>query len=253
MNITININPRRIVRGLIYFTVSLLLAGIISHILKYSLGLLPGLFHWFNIDGEKNFPAAFASALLLLCAALLLLITVAKQTAQDSSARHWAGLVGVFSLLATDEWLSYHERVGEFIQTRLPASGVFHFAWIIAGIAFVALIGLIYIRFLWRLPQRYRRLFLMAAGIYILGAIGMEMVAGYYADQQQQWSRTLWLAMTTVEEGLEMVGVLTFLYALLTYVQDSIGELNICIVPFSEQPSTRIAISSVRANRSHRK
>jgi hypothetical protein len=249
MNITLNINPRRIIRGLSYFTVGFLLTGIISHILKYSLGLLPGLFRWLNVDGEKNFPAAFSSALLLLCAALLLLITIAKQTEQASSARYWAGLVGIFSLLAADEWLSYHEKIGGFIHTWLPASGVFHFAWITVGIAFVALIGLIYMRFLWRLPQPYRRLFLMAASLYILGAIGMEMVAGYYADQQQQWSRTIWLAMTTLEEGLEMVGVIIFIYALLTYIQDSIGELKICIMPFSEQSSPTRVLSSVRSHR----
>ena len=233
MSVTINVKSRKLVRGLSYFTVGFLLAGIFSYILKYDFGLMPGLFHWFDVDGEKNFPSAFSSALLLLCAALLLIIAVAKRANDDPFTRHWAGLGCIFILLGTDEWLSFHEKLGIFMETRMPTSNAFHFAWIIVGIAFVAFVGLAYGRFLLRLPKSYRRLFLAAAGIYISGAIGMEMVGGYYVDNHHQWSTAIWLLLTTIEEGLEMLGTLTFAYALLTYIQSSIGELNVRILPAS--------------------
>lgn len=96
--------------------------------------------------------------------------------------------------------------------------------------------GLAYGRFLLRLPQSYRRLFLASAGIYISGAIGMEMAGGYYVDNHYHWNPAIWLVLTTIEEGLEMLGTLTFAYALLTYIQSSIGELNVRIIPSSVIP-----------------
>ncbi len=243
MSVTINVKSRKIVRGLSYFAVGFLLAGIFSHILKYGFGLMPELFRWFNIDGEKNFPSAFSAALLLLCAALLFVISVAKQANNDPFTRHWVGLGCIFGLLGTDEWVSLHEKAGILLKTRLPTSNAFHFAWILIGFVFVATVGLAYGRFLSRLPQQYRRLFLTAAGIYITGAIGMEMVGGYYVDNHQQWSPTIWLLLTTVEEGLEMLGTLTFAYALLTYIQSSIGELNVRILPSVAKPSVATSLA----------
>lgn len=231
MSVTINVSSRKLVRGLSYFTVGFLLAGIGSYILKYDFGLAPALFRWFDIDGEKNFPSAFSSGLLLLCAALLLIIAVAKGANNAPFTRHWAGLGCIFVLLGTDEWLSFHEKLGIFMETRVPTSNAFHYAWIIVGLAFVTFVGLAYGRFLLRLPKSYRRLFLAASGIYISGTIGMEMVGGYYVDNHHQWNPAIWLVLTTIEEGLEMLGTLTFAYALLTYIQSSIGELNVRILP----------------------
>lgn len=244
MSVTIDIKSRKIVRSLSYFAAGFLLASIASHILKYGFGLMPELFRWFNIDGEKNFPAAFSAALLLLCAVLLLIVAVAKRADSDPFTYHWMGLSCIFLLLGTDEWVSLHEKAGIFISTRLPTSNAFHFAWIVIGLIFVAAVGLTYGRFLARLPRQYRRLFLIAAGIYITGAIGMEMVGGYYVDNHQQWSPTIWLLLTTIEEGLEMIGMLIFAYALLTYIQTFIGELNIRIAPSaitSLAPSEQLA------------
>lgn len=229
MGLTINLQSRKIVIILGCFALGFLLSSTVSHILKYGFGQVPGLFRWFNIDGEKNFPAAFSAALLLFCAALLLLIAGFKHAIHSREAHHWAGLGMIFLLLASDEWLSFHEKLGSAIQDWLPRNSVFHFAWIAAGAVFVIAVGLAYWKFLLRLPKRYCRLFLMAAGIFITGAIGMEIAAGFYAVNHQQWSRTVWLLLTTVEEGLEMAGVLTFIYALLTYIQEFIGELRIRI------------------------
>ncbi len=247
MGFTVKVSSRKIVAGLGYFALGFLLAGVLSHSLTYGFGLAPGLFRWFNTDGEKNFPAMFSCLLLLLSSALLLLITGAKRSANQPLILHWGGLTVLFSLLAADEWLSFHEKIGGAIQAVLPTGSIFHFAWIIVGLALVATVGLAYSGFLARLPGRYRRLFLTAAAIYILGAIGMEMVGGYYAEHHQQWSRAIWLTLTTIEEGLEMFGILTFIYALLSYIREFVGELKVSVLPLPEIPHR-----SAEASSSHR-
>lgn len=233
------VRPRTVVRTLGYFSLGFLFSGILSHQLKHSFGLLPGLAHWFNTDGEKNFPALFSCGLLLLSASLLLVITLAKRRERDRYTVAWSGLTVIFTGLAVDEWMSYHEQFTDIVKNApvaLPSDGIFHFAWIVAGIAFIAVIGFAYRNFLAQLPRQYARWFLAAAALYILGAIGLEMVAGYYADNHQQWNRLIWLGLTTVEEGLEMFGIITFIYALLHYIKNTIGDLNIHIEPAAGFP-----------------
>ena len=50
-------------------------------------------------------------------------------------------------------------------------------------IGFVLIVGLAYARFLFELPAKTRNLFLIAATLYVEGALGIEMVGGYYSSQ----------------------------------------------------------------------
>ena len=228
MNLTIR--SHKLVNFLCYFAISFLSLGIISHTLKYDLGLLPDFYRWFNTDGEKNFPALFSSLLLMFAAVLLLVITVAKHQSRDRYTLSWGLLALIFCGLSADEWMSFHEKMTDVVgnsAVALPTQGIFHFAWIVVGIAFVAAVGLAYRNFLIALPRQYARLFLKAAALYISGAIGLEMAAGYYAENHQQWNRLVWLGFTTVEEGLEMFGIILFIYALLHYIQNVMGGLNL--------------------------
>jgi len=248
MDFTINIRTRFIVKSLAYFAIGLLLAGVISHSLKYDFDRLPALYRWLNTDGEKNFPAAFSSGLLSICSVLTLLIAVHKSLIKDRFTLYWGGLSLLFAALAADEWLSFHEQMSDVIRPLLPVSGIFHFAWILAGMAFLAVVGLIYWRFLINLPPRYRRWFVLSAVVFVTGAIGMEMLGGYYADTHQQWNRNIWLGLTTVEEGLEMFGVIIFIRALLSYIQDFVGEVTLCLNPPALNSPVRSRYSEMSAN-----
>ncbi|MEL7521373.1 MAG: hypothetical protein AAGJ80_07105 [Cyanobacteria bacterium J06553_1] len=224
MDVTISIQTRKIALRLSYFAIGFLLAGVVSHSIKYDVNALPDLYRWFGTDGEKNLPAAFSCGLLLVASTLLGVITVNKRENCDRFTLHWGSLSLIFSLLALDEWMSFHERLTDVVKTVVPAVGIFHFAWIIIGMAFSLLIGLLYRQFLKQLPHPYRRLFLIAAGLFLLGAIGMEMLSGHYVENHQQWNRNSWLALTTIEEGLEMFGMIVFIHTLLRYISTFIGH-----------------------------
>lgn len=227
MNFTINVFPLRITKCLALFAIGLLIASVISHSVEYDLKLTSDVHRWFNADGEKNFPSAFSSGLLLFSSLLTAIITAYKSRVKDKFVVYWAGLCGLFGLLAADEWLSFHEQLSASVHSVLPVSGLFHFAWVIAGLAFSAAFGLTYVRFIGHLPAAYRRGFLIAAATFIAGAIGMEMLSGYYADTHQQWNRNIWLGLTTVEEGLEMLGVILCIKSLLTYIRELVGDIDI--------------------------
>src|SRR5690606_22420776 len=94
-------------------------------------------------------------------------------------------------------------------------SGFLEFGWLLVGIPLVILFGLAYLRFWLHLPGPTRRLFAIAAGLYIGGAIFIESISANFYSQDEGASFR-YLAVATVEELCEMLGVVVLIYALLS-------------------------------------
>ena len=127
-----------------------------------------------------------------------------------------------------DEASSTHELLTTPLRNLLQTSGFLYFAWVIPGLAFVLAIAIIFWRFLMHLPTRTRRLFVVAAIVYIVGVIGTELVAGWYVELYGRNNLT-YSFLVTLEETLEMTGIIVFVYALLDYMTVNLGELRIRI------------------------
>jgi hypothetical protein len=56
---------------------------------------------------------------------------------------------------------------------------------------------------------------LLAAGIYIFGAAGVEAISGWWAESQSSGSTAL-LLVSTVEENLELIGTTLFILVVLS-------------------------------------
>jgi hypothetical protein len=94
--------------------------------------------------------------------------------------------------------------------------GFLYFAWVIPGILVVALLSIAYLRFLGHLPLLTRLRLILSGSIYVAGALGMELVGGYVADYHPNQS-VMRGALSTIEEFLEMSGIVLLIYTLLIY------------------------------------
>ena len=119
------------------------------------------------------------------------------------------------------------ESLVDPVRTLLGDSdlGFFYWAWVLPGIVLVTALGLFFSRFLLDLPATVRIRFLTAATIYIVGAIGFELVGGRYVEMYGDQNLTVSL-IATVEEGLEMAGIIYFIWALLKYYADNYQEVR---------------------------
>jgi hypothetical protein len=100
--------------------------------------------------------------------------------------------------------------------------------------------GLSYLKFLLHLPAKTRWRFVVAATLYLGGAIGMELIGGRYADLHGM--ENLAYSMTaTVEESLEMAGVIVFIYTLLNYIADNYQEIRLRLDNFEENSQSLAA------------
>ena len=194
----------------------------------------------FDVDGEGNIPAFYSAATLLICAILLAVITTIKRQTKDSYFWHWGGLSIIFLFLTWDEAVQIHEKLMNAPMLykildwlKIEASGLLNFPWVIVGILAVIVVFIIYWKFLLSLPRKLQRLFIIAASLYVGGAIGMEMIGGLvlgnssHLDSYQ--NNILYILSISLEEILEMLGVILLIYSLLKYISSLLEKITINI------------------------
>lgn len=170
----------------------------------------------FDLDAERNLPTLVEVGLLLCSAQLLLLLALRSQEAGDGTASGWWVLAAGFLLLAVDEAWSFHERLVEPMNGLLGSSlpRVLAYSWVVPGMAGVAAVAVVLARFLWRLPRRLALRLVGAGAVFIGGCIGMEMVGIAYLSRPRP-SMMVYAVIATMEESLEMSGVVLLIRALL--------------------------------------
>jgi hypothetical protein len=182
-------------------------------------GLVRLLFSLFFLDGEGNVPAIFSTWLFLLNAVIFLIVWKAAGRSGDSH-KIWLFLSSVFVFLALDESISIHERLIDPLRQALGATGIFYYAWIIPYGVGVVLLAIVAIPVFWRMQKRIRFWFGLSAATYLVATIGLEMISGKYLVMMNEQKDIVWIFMVTVEESLEMVGLIILVYAQLLLLRD---------------------------------
>ncbi len=186
-----------------------------------------GLVRMFDVNLENNIPSLYSALLLLTTGVLLLGIAIARNTMRQAYYHHWLGLAAVFFFLSVDEWAKIHERFIVPLRSILNVTGYLRSAWIIPyGIALLILV-IVYLRFLMNLPVRTRLLVIFAGICYVMGAIAVEAIAsnrsivsgGDIGD----------IALSTLEELLEMMGLVVFIYALVSFITTEYSDFRVRI------------------------
>ena len=207
---------------------------------------MPGMSK-FHLDREANIPTYFSGLLLMSVAVLSTLIALQKSAQGDRYRRHWAMLAVIFLGLSFDEVSSIHELLVVPTRSLFGTSGIFYFAWVIPGIAFVLILAISYWRFLWSLPARSRNLFILSAVIFVGGAIGFELMGGFHADNYGQ-TDLVYSLLTSGEETMEMAGVITFIFALLDYMRDQSYMVELMFDGRGEWPAGVLTDESAAAD-----
>lgn len=238
-SLALTLRPRAIAWLLSGITIVLGLASTAVQIGKYVYGYRADWTRAINLDREMNIPTVYSGLLLLSCALLLHGIAQQKQQTGDRFARRWRWLSRIFVFLALDEVLSIHEiliipEVAEAL--RLPS--FLQQVWVIPAAVFVVWLGYLYWPFWRQLPRRTRRDTAIAAALYVGGALGFEMIGGAYADWDGQQNLTYAL-LATVEELLEMFGLIVFLLALLGYLATWRSQFWVSVTIASERTAPK--------------
>ncbi|MEU7824313.1 hypothetical protein [Catellatospora sp. NPDC049133] len=221
--------PRTLVRFLLCFVAGLHVLSLGGNYLYHGLGhhnVIPAFAWWttfFNVDKEKNLPTWFSGALLLLAAYVLWEIANNVAARGEKYAKHWRILSVVFAFLSMDEITQMHEMSRKMGLVNLGKAS--YLSWIVVAAPFVLVFCVSYLKFLFHLPVRTRLLVAGGGVLFVLGAVGMEVVGAFVGrdvsgNVAPGTGYMEYLLAASVEELCEMLGVITFFYAMSSYLYE---------------------------------
>jgi len=218
--IAVTLVPARLRRVLLAVVAGLAAIGCLVEWIEYRVTQVdPGLLlPTFSLSYEGNVPTWYAASLLLACSCLLAVVA----RAHPAWAKHWWGLCLGFAYISLDEAVGIHEAASGWFET----DGWLYYGWVIPGAAVVVVLMGVYARFVWSLPPTIRTQVLVAGGLYVGGALVMELPLGYWADGYGA-DNLGYALIDLVEESMELIGVSLFIAALAEYLAMQRQQLHI--------------------------
>lgn len=235
----ISLRSLKITKLLTAITLFLVVASVLGQLAKLFLGYktLKGLVPLFNLNGEQNIPTVFSALLLFFASGLLLVIGVLNKKFSKPDITKWFILSLALLMMGFDEICSIHEKLTSPFRALLGNHnlGIFYFAWVIPGLVIIGLAGLFFFKFFLRLPKNTQLTLLISVTMYFSGAIGVELIGGAYSEAHGG-QNLVYLVLTTVEESLEMFGVVGLIQALLDYIAQGYQDVTFRVLsPSSSQ------------------
>jgi hypothetical protein len=182
----------------------------------------------FDFDTERNLPSFFSGCLFLINALLFLLVWLAAPAA-SRPPMIWLFLAALFVFLAFDELFEVHERLIRPIRESLNLSGFLFFAWVVVyGVGVVVLTTTFALTW-WRLHRRVKLWLGWSATTYLAGALGLEMIGAKYYEAMGKKFDLVSGVLYTIEESLEIAGLIMLVHSLLLLLQSECGGCTIVI------------------------
>jgi hypothetical protein len=238
--VTFSTYPRRVTHVLLWLAALTTLASVAAQVSKHLLGYqnARGLVPLFDATAEGNIPTWLASCMLLLCAVLTAVIAVGLRRGRVSGAWRWTGLAAIFAYGSVDEAAQIHELTVDPLHDALHTGGVLRYGWVIPGGLIVVLLAFQYRRLVADVPKRIRRLLLAAALVYVGAVLGLDMIEGAVYDASGRLGGATDAVASTQELG-EMVGLVLFVHALLSYLVELGVTVRLAFVEQPEPPPAR--------------
>lgn len=226
--LALHLRPERVtgMLGIIAFALLVAHAGVVVAF-YFGRPTVKGLVPLFDVERELNIPSFFSTLILLIAAGLSAVIHTLERRSNAAHNVMWAVLAGGFFYMAFDEAFSVHDKYwGPFSRSTFRGvdfGGFFEFAWVVIGIPLVAVLGLLFLPFLRSLPGLLRRRLVIAAAVFLSGAIAIEMLSA-------KWAATVgtvvgYKLIAGAEEAFEMAGIIIFIWAAMHHLADRYGSI----------------------------
>lgn len=205
-----------------------LIAGLLSLQQGYQLEnnrILYRFVELFNMNLEANVPAWYSAFLMIVSSGLSLLIYKVKTFPEK---KYFLGMSVIFLMMSVDEISSIHEIMNNPVRNLLNVGSLFYWAWIVPGLLFIMVLGFAFSQFFMMIDKRIRKLFILSGFIYIIGAIGFEMLGGWLYSNKLGNSY-YYMFEVVMEESLEMFGLLLFIYTLIEHIKSFVEDIHITI------------------------
>ena len=192
---------------------------------------------WLDVNHEGSVPTWYATITLMSCAVMLGIIAVDARRRGRAYPLHWAALAVIFALLSLEEILGIHSEATQRLRSIISITAGPGYALVLGGIGLLVLALAVVVlgRFYLHLPSRWRVWFTIGAVIYVTGVFASDAVGDYLISASGEPTLP-YVIVLTIEEALEMIGVLIFIVMLLEYIRTFVGRVSVDVVESSAAP-----------------
>lgn len=225
--IELRLSPRRVRFGLMLAIVGVTLTSALAVWARLQLGdRAEVLYRLLNVDFEGNLPTWISAVLLLLGGAAAGIIAAAGRHARDRNWGTWALLAAVFVVLSADEAASFHELMVEPLRALVGGTPWLRYPLILPGLVVVIAGAIVFGRLLATLDVEIRRGLYRGAGVFFLGALGVETIGGWF-DPTVHGENAAYVVLSTIEEACEMTGAAIVFVTLMQHAERAMGTLRL--------------------------
>jgi len=213
----------KIVFALSIFALILILIHIIILIIYFKIND-PKVFDFvrmFDLDMERNIPTLFSSFLFAISSFLLYLLS----KMENENYKYWIGLSIIFLFLSFDESAKIHEQIGDYTEHFVDATNYLYYPWFISYSIGIFIIFLFYFKFFFKMGKKTFLSFILSAMIFITGAIGFDILGANEAFVNSE-ETILYCLYYTIEESLEMFGLIYFISILSNLITEKYKEVK---------------------------
>lgn len=225
------INIKKLTFSLTGFVVLLLLIHLGLYLLD--IYVFPGqtwlehLIYRFDLDSEPSVPTWFSVILLFIASLAAFFVGISEKN--KAFSKYWYFIASILLIFSIDEAASFHESFGLWLGQRLGVEIPLGFAtirdWVVIALIAVILVTIILWNFVRKLPKRTMWLLIAAAAVFVSGSLGVETLHfTAFSFEDASFAHRL---SNAAEEGLEMLGAVLALYALLDYARRYTKPLKI--------------------------
>ena len=238
--VEVTTEPSRVRVVLVGLALLLVAGSVVSQLadVLYLHGRLDAATGRLDVATERSVPTFLSALLFLATGAIAATMGLFSRRQRQPYWAHWLALGVVLAALAADESLEGHEVLTGPVRELLGlGGGVLEYAWVIPGLLGVIVLGLVYARFLLQLPRRTLRLLACAAALFLAGALGVELIGGWWASANGK-ANVVYVLLTSLEELLELCGLAVLAYGLLSHIGEHMSDLTVQAVPHSAHELT---------------
>lgn len=218
------ISARRVMQALVTAFAVIIALNIIVVLLRFIVGVdhyvFDRVYRKLCVDYEQNLPSYFNALLLLMASVFTGLIHLLQKKTNKEGFKWWL-LSLAFLFLSVDESASIHEFFVKFLPmyVGIGGEGIFRNAWVIVyGLGAIAF-AIYLIPSLLKLPPDLLKGMILSGAVYVGGAIGVEMIGSWYVSHAGD-ANIGYAALATLEESLEMAGLILFIRYMLVYIRE---------------------------------
>ncbi len=226
----LKLDSTKLIKFLIASVITLLLIHIVLQYAYHIHGIeiLSTIRGRFDVDNEISIPTWFSQVLLLVPAALSFLLYATVRNNTDNSRFYWALLGCLFIFLSVDEGAMLHEAfITKFREWTVSpeTTGIGQHTWLIPVAILLIILSVPFIKLLRSLPRKTALILTSGLALYVFGAIvyetlGLVLVSGEFAYQGLN---------VAFEEGLEMLGVIVIIHAILSHIKLKVDTFKVRI------------------------